>query len=254
MWVVVWVLNYTPRVRDCDNQNCPHTRECCSPRKMVEHCFIWQLFYWTSLITYLIETFIKLLAVLLDVTYDIAPVIERQFSDESLKGFIAVLSGLRLAFHSKVFLFFWDKLFHGDKDLFCEPCCNLEGQHETASNNNKAKTSKDKEDNDETMSEDENAQDETISSHKSIQDVATSTNEEKLNNAKLLLDKTTLQKKVKPKRPPPPTGSEKDKSAKLHESTSTEKASPDTVASTNNVKPPVAVKPTQMERELHSIT
>ena len=298
VWVVVWVLNFTPTARKCDNQNCPHTIECCSPQKIVEHCFIWRLFYWTSLGMYSCETFFKLLAVLLDVTYDIAPLIEREFSDESLKGFIAILSGLRLAFHSRVFMFFWDKLFHGDKDLFCEPCCNLKGQHETTSNDNKIKTSKDKEKkyettskdeeknnettskdeeknsettskdeennnettskdeekNNETTSKDEKTQDEILSNDKSIQDVATSTDEEKLTEGKPLVDKTIPQENVKPKIPPPSPGSEKDKSTKPYESTSTKTAAPETVASTKKVKPSVAVKPTQIELELHPTT
>ena len=411
VWVVVWVLNYTPTARKCDNQNCPHTIECCSPQKMVEHCFIWRLFYWTSLGMYSCETFFKFLSVLLDVTHDIAPLIEREFSDESLKGFIAILSGLRLAFHSRVFMFFWDKLFHGDKDLFCEPSINLEGEHETTSKdeeknnettskdeeknsettskdeeknnettskdeeknnettskdeeknnettskdeeknnettskdeeknnettskdeeknnetiskdeeknnettskdeeknnettskdeeknnettskdeeknnettskdeennnettskdeeknnettskdeeNNNETTSKDEEKNNETTSKDEKAQDEILSNDKSIQDVATSTDEEKLSEGKPLVDKTIPQENVKPKRSPPSVGSEKDKSAKPYESTSTKTATPDTVPSTNNVKPSVAVKPTQIELELNPTT
>ena len=298
MWFVVWILNYTPRVQNCDNQNCPHKRECCLPQKMVEHCYIWRLFYKTSLGMYSLEAFIKFVSVSLDVAYDIEPVIERKFSDESWKGVIVIISGLRLAFHSKVLLFFVDKIFHGDKDLFCEPCCNLEGEHETTSNhikvktskneekifettskdeendnettskdeeknsettskdeeNNNETTSKDEEKNNETTSKDEKTQDEILSNDKSIQDVASSTDEEKLTEGKPLVDKTIPQEKVKPKRPPPPAGSEKDKSAKPYESTSTRTATSDTVASTNKVKPSVAVKPTQIELELHPTT
>ena len=131
MWIVVCVLNYTPRVRI---DNGPKNRA------------IW-LFYWTTLILYLCETLVKLLSVLLDVTYDIAPVIQKQFPDDSSKGLIAILSGLRLAFHSRLFLFFWNKLFHGDKDLFSVSYSNLERERETMSNYQGVRTSADEADN-----------------------------------------------------------------------------------------------------------
>ena len=82
-------------------------------------------FDWFALVMYFIETIFKLLAVMFDVAYDVAPVIEGQFSDESLKGGIVILSGFRLAFHSRVVYFFWNKIFHGDKDLFSEPCSKV---------------------------------------------------------------------------------------------------------------------------------
>ena len=144
MWIVVCVLNCTPRPRiGTDLAQCPSnwSDKCCSR----VHRAIW-LFYWTSLIMYTCETFFKLLSVMLDVTYDIAPVIERQFPDESLKGFVAVLSGLRLAFHSRLFQFFWEKLFHGDKDLFSESYCNLEDEDETESKHSEVETLDDEED------------------------------------------------------------------------------------------------------------
>ena len=64
---------------------------------------------------------------MLDIAYDVSPAIETRFSAESQKGFIVLLSGFRLVFHTRVFLFFWNKIFHGDKDLFSEPSSKLEG-------------------------------------------------------------------------------------------------------------------------------
>ena len=160
MWIVVWALNYTSKVRiGTDLTNCPNnwSPNCCSR----VHRAIW-FFYWTSIIMYLCETFFKLLSVMLDVAYDLAPVIERRFPDESLKGIIAILSGLRLAFHSKLFVFFWDKFFHGDKDLFSESYHNLEDEHETVSNDNELETLTNEEENDATTSNGGNRQDETI--------------------------------------------------------------------------------------------
>jgi hypothetical protein len=107
MWIVVWILNYTPKVCCKD---CP---------------FIICLFYWIALVMYFLETLFKLFAAMLDVAYDVAPAIEGQFSDESLKGGVVILNGFRLAFHTRLVLFFWDKMFHGDKDLFTEPCSKL---------------------------------------------------------------------------------------------------------------------------------
>ncbi len=112
IWGVVWVFNYV------------------LPVEKANYCSISCMFYWTALIMYLLETGFKLFAAMLDAAYDIAPAFEIhvQVPEESLKGFIVILPGLRLAFHTRLFLFFWNKIFHGDKNLFSEPCSKLEGR------------------------------------------------------------------------------------------------------------------------------
>ncbi len=72
IWGVVWVLNY---VLPVEKANC---------------CSISCMLYWTALTMYLLETGFKLFAAMLDAAYDIAPVVERRFPEESLKGFIVI--------------------------------------------------------------------------------------------------------------------------------------------------------------------
>jgi hypothetical protein len=109
MWVVVYILNYTP------------------PPAQSSQCVvkILRVIYWFALFMYLCEILLKLFAAMLDVAYDVAPVIERRFPHKFLKGLIVILSGLRLAYHSRLFYFFWDKMFHGNRDLFSEPSSKL---------------------------------------------------------------------------------------------------------------------------------
>ena len=111
MWFVVWILNYTQQV--C-------FKSCCSRRTSPIG-----LFYWFALVMYFVETVFKVFSVMLDVAYDVAPAIEGQFSDESLKGIIVILSGFRLAYHTRLLRFFWNKMFHGDTDLFSGPFTKL---------------------------------------------------------------------------------------------------------------------------------
>jgi hypothetical protein len=111
MWVVVLILNYTRNRSDC--------------------CKKVLLFYWVGLAMYLCETAFKTASVMLDVAYDIAPLVD---PGENFKALILILSGFRLAFHSRLLTFFWEKLFHGDKDLFCSPCSNVDGEHICTSN------------------------------------------------------------------------------------------------------------------------
>jgi hypothetical protein len=87
---------------------------------------IFSFFYWIALVMYFIETTCKLLAVMLDAAYDVVPVIEGRFPYESMKGLSVIFLGFRLAFHTRLVYFFWDKICHGDKDTFSEPCSKLE--------------------------------------------------------------------------------------------------------------------------------
>jgi hypothetical protein len=57
----------------------------------------------------------------------VAPIIEKTFPGEpsNLKALVLLILGFILAFYSRMVSFFWQKLFHGDKDLFSEPCSKL---------------------------------------------------------------------------------------------------------------------------------
>lgn len=72
---------------------------------------------------YFIEISAKVMAVMLDVAHEVAPLIQNKFPDESnqFRGVMVIVIGFRLAFHVRVLSFFWEKIFHGEKDLFTEP-------------------------------------------------------------------------------------------------------------------------------------
>ena len=136
MFLVVWCLNYTPQVRwksencrpaNCHPENCPLVNcppQNCSPGNCRQRVagIIFSFFYWIALVMYFIETTCKLLAVMLDAAYDVVPVFEGRFPYESMKGLSVIFLGFRLAFHTRLVYFFWDKICHGDKDTFSEPC------------------------------------------------------------------------------------------------------------------------------------
>ena len=122
--LVICCLNYLPR---------PHWTKTSLPRYTLEWCkdclsknsnfFI----YWLALVVYFVEITCKAGATMLDVAHDVAPLIQNKFPDESgqFRGVMVVVIGFRLAFHIRVLSFFWQKLFHGEKDLFSEPHTNL---------------------------------------------------------------------------------------------------------------------------------
>ena len=124
MVVIVLLLNYTQPV-DENMQMGPHENCCLTICRPTFSCS----FYWISLVVYGIETLAKLFIVTIDIAYASAPVIERPLSQETPKGYAILLSSFRLAFHTRLFLFFWNKAFHGDRDLFSEPCAKLEGDN-----------------------------------------------------------------------------------------------------------------------------
>ena len=65
---------------------------------------------------------------MLDVAHDVAPLIQRTFPQESgtYWGGMVIIIGFVLAFHARLLTFFWQKLFHGEKDLFSEPSTRLD--------------------------------------------------------------------------------------------------------------------------------
>lgn len=115
--LVVCCLNQVPRVRF------PHLN---TPGLCYDVLF-W-LVYWISLAMYCAENLCMLFAVMLDSAAKIAPVIEFKYHDTVLqfKAVVLIALGLRVAFRVRLLLFFWSKVFHGDKDLFSEPGTQLE--------------------------------------------------------------------------------------------------------------------------------
>ena len=76
---------------------------------------------------YFVETTFKLLSVMLDVAYDVVPLIEDRFGKEygAFRGVMVILIGFDLGLHTRLASFFWEKIFYGRKDLFAEPSDNL---------------------------------------------------------------------------------------------------------------------------------
>ena len=85
-----------------------------------KYCFV---VYWCTLVMYFIESSYVFLAVTLDAANKVTPLINRKFSDEAVKlnGLLVTLLAIRVAFSGRLLLFFWNKMFHGHKDLFSEP-------------------------------------------------------------------------------------------------------------------------------------
>ncbi|CAB3978184.1 Hypothetical predicted protein [Paramuricea clavata] len=122
VFVIFW-FNYTPRVKwppkECD---CDIRYDCgCSAKKKLF------FFYWISLLGYFFEVAVIWFLVALQVAHQLAPLIEEKFPDASLlvKAIIVLTLGLVVSFISRMLFFFWQKLFHGDRDLFSEPCSKL---------------------------------------------------------------------------------------------------------------------------------
>ena len=124
--IVLIFFNYTPRVRlrpiDGRSESC--CRSCCCQFLAKYMLFF---FYWIALVMCFLEIACVWVAVALDTAHEVAPLIQKEFPDESsrYKGVLILLLGFSLAFHSRMLSFFWQKLFHGDKDLFSEPCGKL---------------------------------------------------------------------------------------------------------------------------------
>ena len=72
---------------------------------------------------YFVETTLKLLAVMLDAAYDVAPIIESTFGKEygTFRGVMVIVIGFKIGLHTRMAFFFWEKIFYGGKDLFSEP-------------------------------------------------------------------------------------------------------------------------------------
>ncbi len=121
---VICCMNYLPRV---------HWTETSAPRFTT---LVWWkicltensnfIIYWLALVMYFVETTCKFLSVLLDVGQDVAPLIQSKFSESGqFRGVVVIVIGFSLGLHARLLSFFWQKLFHGEKDLFSEPSDKL---------------------------------------------------------------------------------------------------------------------------------
>jgi hypothetical protein len=127
MVLVLVFLNYTPRV---------HWRATRVRRCQFLGNYMLFFFYWIALVMYFLENMSMWIAATLDAGHLVAPLIERKFPDEAsqYKAIIFLLLGFTLAFHTRMLSFFWQKMFHGDKDHFSEPCSKLIDDQSEATN------------------------------------------------------------------------------------------------------------------------
>ena len=79
--------------------------------------------YWATLLMYFFESCYMFQAVTLNAAQEVTPLINGKSSDEAveLNGWVALLLGIRVAFNGRLLQFFWNKIFHGHKDLFSGP-------------------------------------------------------------------------------------------------------------------------------------
>ena len=117
--------------KQCCSEKCSDCQCCCceccrGPCCSVFPAEIYCVFYWIAIITFFLEVMCMWVAVALDAAHEVAPLIEKKFEGESrIKGALILLLGFSMAFHSNLLSFFWNKIFHGDKDLLSEPCSKL---------------------------------------------------------------------------------------------------------------------------------
>ena len=110
--LAVCCINYLPRVR-WQKTNAPGQK-----------CVNFNFFvYWSALLVYFFELICKNAAIMLDVAQDIETFLHNNFSKSysQYSGLMVILIGFNLAFHARLLTFFWEKIFHGNKDLFAEP-------------------------------------------------------------------------------------------------------------------------------------
>ena len=126
MVLVAIFFNFTPRVHWKPKDCC--SASCCCPRVFLLPCkYSLFLFYWSSLVMYFLEATGMWMAVTLNAADQVVPLIDRKFPGETTryKAIVVVLLGFTVGFYSRIVSFFWQKIFHGDKNLFCEPCSKL---------------------------------------------------------------------------------------------------------------------------------
>lgn len=105
--IVAYFLNYVVPV------NFPEENE-----RNFTRIFIW-FFYWMTLVVYFLSTLHITLAVTLDVVEKLTAFGKIQHGSHTYKSALLLISlGLKATFQGRLFVFYWNKCFHGDKDLF----------------------------------------------------------------------------------------------------------------------------------------
>ena len=117
---VICCFNYLPRVQWTETTGQPFTT-CWWKKSLTRNSNF--IIYWLALSMYFVETTLKLLAVMLDPAYDVAPIIESTFGKkyETFRGAMVIMIGFKIGLHTRMAFFFWEKIFYGGKDLFSEP-------------------------------------------------------------------------------------------------------------------------------------
>ena len=80
--------------------------------------YIW-LAYWITLVLFFLASAHSSLAITLDVAEKLSPLGKVQTGSHNFVTVShLVLLGIKATFEGRLFLFYWNKIFHGDKDLF----------------------------------------------------------------------------------------------------------------------------------------
>ena len=80
--------------------------------------YFW-LAYWTTLVLFLLDSAEMALAVTLDVAEKLSPLGRvKTGSKDFTTVYRLILLGIKATFEGRLFIFFWNKFFHGSKDLF----------------------------------------------------------------------------------------------------------------------------------------
>ena len=80
--------------------------------------YIW-LAYWITLVVFFLATAHMALAITLDVAEKISPIGNVQTGSHNFTTVCQlVFLGIKATFEGRLLIFYWNKFFHGDKDLF----------------------------------------------------------------------------------------------------------------------------------------
>ncbi|XP_028401621.1 uncharacterized protein LOC114524671 [Dendronephthya gigantea] len=80
--------------------------------------YLW-LAYWITLVVFFLATAHAVLAITLDVAEKISPIGNVQTGSHNFTTVCQlVFLGIKATFEGRLFIFYWNKFFHGDKDLF----------------------------------------------------------------------------------------------------------------------------------------
>ena len=80
--------------------------------------YFW-LAYWTAIVVFLLDTAYTALAITLDVAEKLSPLGRVKTGSKNYTTvYRLILLGIKATFEGRLFIFYWNKIFHGKKDLF----------------------------------------------------------------------------------------------------------------------------------------